>query len=120
MSRRMGIAWVAVALAAALVTGCGGAKSAGGAAADGRVAISVTEDGFVPNEVTVPFGRPVTLVVTRRTDKTCATELVMPAMDIKQALPLDEAVEVTFTPKARGTLDYACGMDMVKGKVIVK
>ncbi len=112
---------VAAAITAALVAGCGGAKTgAAGGATDGPVAISVTEAGFVPAEVTVAAGQPVTLVVTRRTDKTCATEMVMPAMDIRQALPLDQAVEVTFTPSQPGTLEYACAMNMIKGRVIVR
>src|SRR5205085_11447444 len=44
-----------------------------------RVAISVTEEGCVPASAPVAAGRPVTLVVTRKTTKTCANELVMPA-----------------------------------------
>ena len=85
-----------------------------------RVAISVTEEGFVPASVTVSAGRPVTLVVTRKTTKTCANELVMPAQNINQPLPLGQPVEITFTPKEKGELSYACAMDMYKGKVIVK
>ncbi len=113
--KRLGVA-VVVAVALAALAGCSATKTD---VKDGRVAIQVTEDGFVPASVTVPAGKPVTLVVTRTTDNTCATTMVMKAMNIRQKLPLNEAVEVTFTPKEPGTLDYACGMDMVKGKVVV-
>ena len=99
--------------------GCGAASKSGGAN-DGRVAISVTEQGFEPDSVTVPVGKPVTLVVTRRTTKTCATDLVMPAENINRPLPLGQAVEITFTPDKPGELDYACAMGMYKGKVVVK
>ncbi len=114
--KRFVIPMAMVAVVFAMTAGCGAKGSAG----DGKVAIQVTEDGFVPAEVTVAAGRPVTLVVTRTTDKTCATEMVMPAMHINRALPLGEAVEVQFTPEHAETLEYACGMDMVKGRVIVK
>jgi len=103
----------------ALVVGCTG-KAQQGAADGGRIAIAVTENGFEPATVTVPAGKPVTLVVTRQTDKTCATDLVMPAENIDKALPLGQPVEITFTPDKPGTLTYACKMDMYKGTVIVK
>lgn len=112
-----GILWGLAALA--LLAGCA-PQSGKGAADGGRVSITVTEKGFEPEAVTVAAGQPVTLVVTRTTAKTCATELVMPAHGINQPLPLGEAVEITFTPDKTGELTYACAMDMYKGKVIVK
>jgi len=84
------------------------------------IALSVTTNGFEPAKVKVKAGVRVRLVVTRRTDRTCATELVMKAMKIHKALPLNQAVEIFFTPKKAGTLRYACGMDMIAGEVIVE
>jgi plastocyanin domain-containing protein len=111
------IAWGLAGLA--LLAGCtSGSQS--GAADSGRVAITVTENGFEPATVTVPAGKPVTLVVTRTTTKTCATELVMAEHGINRELPLGQAVEITFTPDKPGELNYACAMDMYKGKVIVQ
>jgi len=111
------ILWVLVLVA--LIAGCAG-QGQQGAADSGRVAITVTENGFEPATVTVAAGKPVTLVVTRQTDKTCATELVMAEHHINQPLPLGQPVEITFTPDKPGELTYACAMDMYKGKVIVK
>jgi plastocyanin domain-containing protein len=84
-----------------------------------EVTLYVTKDGFVPANVRVPAGKPVTLKVTRKTEGTCATELVMPAHGIDQPLPLDQVVTVSFTPDEAGVLTYACGMDMIKGTVTV-
>ena len=43
-----------------------------------RVLIEVTKEGFVVgNPPTLKVGTPVTLVVTRTTDKTCATDIVL-------------------------------------------
>lgn len=103
----------------ALLGGCTSSPKQG-AGPNGRIAITVTENGFEPATVTVPAGKPVTLVVTRTTSKTCATELVMPAQAINRELPLGQPVEITFTPDKPGELGYACAMDMYKGKVIVR
>lgn len=86
----------------------------------GAIAIAVTEKGFEPAVVRVPIGKPVTLVVTRKTDKTCATEFVIAEENVKRDLPLGRAVEISFTPKQVGEIRFACGMDMVSGKVIVE
>ena len=99
-----------------LAVGCSSAD----AAREQRVKIAVTEKGFVPAVVTVKAGRPVTLLVTRRTDRTCATELVLKTHGINEKLPLGKTVAIHFTPERPGTLDYACAMNMIKGKIVVK
>jgi plastocyanin domain-containing protein len=84
-------------------------------AADPRtIAIAVTEKGFEPTPITVKKGEPLKLVITRKTDKTCATSVVFDEFKIKKALPLNKAVEVTFTPTKSGDLTYGCTM----GKMI--
>jgi plastocyanin domain-containing protein len=85
-----------------------------------RVALTVTDEGFVPASVNIPAGRPVTLAVTRKTDRTCATELILKDYAIDLKLPLDQTVEATFTPTQPGALTYACGMDMIKGTLVVQ
>ncbi len=79
------------------------------------VELSVTGEGFVPSQVAVKAGKPVKLVVTRKTERTCATEIVMKDFGVKQELPLEKPVTVTVTPKKAGDYRYACGMDMVAG-----
>ena len=96
------------------------AGSVASAAAPGTVEIAVTEDGFVPANAVVKQGGPVTLVVTRKTDKTCATEIVIKDYGINQPLPLGQPVKVTLTPRERGTIGYACAMDMIKGTLTVE
>lgn len=99
-----------------LAVGCSSAD----AAREQRVKISVTEKGFVPAVVTVQAGRPVTLLVTRKTDRTCATELVLKTHGINEKLPLGKTVVIRFTPEKTGTLEYSCGMDMYHGKIVVR
>lgn len=83
------------------------------------VRIDVTPKGFVPAKIQVKAGHPVKLVVTRRTDQTCATDIVIKDFNISKPLPLDQPVAVTFTPTKPGQIRYACAMNMVAGVIIV-
>jgi len=84
------------------------------------VEISVTKDGFVPAQVKVKVGRPVKLLVTRKIERTCATDIVIKDYGIKEALPLDKTVEVTFTPNKAGSSRFACAMDMIAGVIVAE
>jgi len=55
----------------------------------------------------------------RKTDETCAKEVVIKDYSINRKLPLNEPVTVEFTPR-KGEFAFACGMDMIKGKLIVE
>lgn len=86
-----------------------------------RVDVAVTSDGFVvANAPTLKAGQPVTLVVTRSVDKTCATDIVLKEFGLAQPLPLNKPVEVTFTPKKPGVVRFACAMDMIAGSLKVE
>lgn len=98
----------------AILAGCGGQQKL----APGEVAIEVTDAGFVPAIVTIPKGKPATLVFTRQIEQTCAKEVVFTASGEKHDLPLKQAVRVTLPADRADTLDYACGMNMLTGKVV--
>ncbi len=83
-------------------------------------AIEVTQEGFVPAEIKAKAGRPVKLVVTRKVERTCANEIVIKDLGINKPLPLNQPVEVTFTPSKPGKIRYACGMDMIAGVILVE
>lgn len=93
------------------------------AAAGKRIEITVTAEGFQPGNVSVPKGEPVTLVFTRKTEKTCATEFILQVDEgnkIERKLPLDQPVEVAVTFPKAGELKYACAMDMIGGVISVE
>lgn len=81
--------------------------------------MTVTDEGFVPSKVKVKKGEKIRFVVTRKTDSTCAKEIVIKDAGINQPLPLDKAVTVEFTAKKSGEIRYACGMDHISGVVFV-
>jgi plastocyanin domain-containing protein len=84
------------------------------------ISMAVTSQGFVPAEVHVKAGQPVKLVVTRTEERTCATDIVIQDYGIRKALPLNQPVEVEFTPQKSGKVRYACAMDMIAGVLVVQ
>lgn len=85
------------------------------------IELAVTERGFEPSPVNVKKGEPLKLVVTRKTDQTCATELIMPDQKIEKALPLNKPVEIAFTPEKSGQIKYGCAMGMmISGMILVE
>ncbi len=89
--------------------------------ADGvrTVAMAVTDEGFVPANVTLKANEPVKFVITRKTDETCATAIQIDGTDIKKDLPLNQAVEVAWTPTKPGKVKFGCAMDMMIGGVLL-
>jgi hypothetical protein len=83
------------------------------------VRIRVTPAGLEPSEVRVPAHRPLTLVVTRTTEQTCATELVVEGAQPGRALlPLDRPVTFSLPPREPGVLRYGCAMGQMIGGVL--
>ena len=103
-----------------LAAACSGASAGGGPAVpkNGAVQMLVTEAGFVPASVKLKKGEPVKLVITRKTDQTCAKEIVIDEHAINTPLPLNQAVTVAFTPTKSGQLKYGCAMDKMIGGVL--
>lgn len=85
------------------------------------ITLTVTEKGYEPSPLTLKKDEPVKLVVTRNTDQTCATEIVMKDYGINTPLPLNTPVEIAFTPSKTGTLTYGCAMgQMISGVFTVE
>lgn len=82
--------------------------------------VAVTEQGFEPARVTLRAGVPARLLVTRTTDNTCGTEVVVASIGVKRALPLNTPVTIEFTPAKAGDMAFACGMNMLKGVIVVQ
>jgi plastocyanin len=110
----------AMSISLSLAAACSGASAGGGPAApqDGTVQMLVTDAGFEPSSVKVKKGQPLKLVITRKTDKTCAKEIVIDEYKINTPLPLNTAVTVQFTPTQSGQLKYGCAMDKMIGGVL--
>ena len=88
-----------------------------------RVAIAITRQGFEPDRIAIAKDQELALAFTRKTDATCAKEVVIDLGDgkkITKQLPLDQTVEVRAVFHKTGELRYACAMDMVHGVFVVQ
>ena len=113
--------YVIIVLASAafiLASGCAKNKKPSGQ----EVQITVTEKGFEPARSVIKKGEPVTLIVERKTDQTCAKEIVLQGLNIRKDLPLNQAVRIGPLPAdvIGDSLSYACGMDMYTGVIIAE
>jgi len=99
-----------------------------GSTSDGRpgvmqvqeVRVTVTEASFDPQRITLRAGAPARITFTRTSDKTCATAVVFASLNIRQELPLNVPVTVEFRPDKAGEIAFACGMNMLRGTVVVQ
>ncbi len=64
------------------------APTAAAGVAPVTLTMAVTEKGFEPDKLSVHAGQPVRLVITRKTDKTCATAIVIEGAGVHADLPL--------------------------------
>lgn len=83
------------------------------------VKVTVSKRGYEPKSIEVKKGQPVKLAFFREDEENCGEEIVFPKLNIKKNLPVGETVLVEFTPQEEGELGFTCGMDMLRGKVIV-
>ena len=63
---------------------------------------------------------PARVTFTRTSDKTCATAVVFASLNIRRDLPLNVPVTIEFTPDKAGEIPFACGINMLRGTVIVQ
>lgn len=87
---------------------------------DGATQITVSKNGYEPASINAKKGEKLTLAFYRADAENCGGEVVFPKLKIKKKLPVGETVLVDITPTESGELAFACGMDMLKGKVLVQ
>ena len=78
------------------------------------------EGGYSPNAIAVPLGSRVRLTFDRQEDNPCSEEVVIPDFGIRRDLPAFASTVVEFTANAAGTHQFACGMGMLRGSIVVK
>jgi plastocyanin domain-containing protein len=70
--------------------------------------------------VSVRAGAVARITFVRTSDATCGTEVAIPALNIKRALPLNQPVTLELTPQKTGEMEFVCGMGMLRGTIVVQ
>jgi len=98
-----------------------GESVAAAAGAGGIQEVDVTvKGGYQPASIVAQAGRPIRLNFTRRESTPCGEEVVLPEFGRRAHLPQDKTVGIELTPPAPGEYEFTCGMNMYKGKLIVR
>ncbi len=84
------------------------------------VTVTLTEKGYQPESFKLKQGVPARVTFVRKVEATCGSEIVLADYNIKRELPFNQPVTVEFTPSKSGTIKFACGMDMLRGKILVQ
>jgi plastocyanin domain-containing protein len=91
------------------------------AAVDGVQEVHVTvKGGYTPDTIVVRAGQPVRLQFYRDETADCSERLVFEDFGIDAALPAFQTTAIEFTPAEAGEFRFRCGMNMLKGLLVVE
>jgi plastocyanin domain-containing protein len=80
----------------------------------------VVEGSYQPDRVVVKEGERVVLRFLRKDYGGCTLEVVFPTLGQRHKLPTNQPVEVDLGTPAAGEIPFHCGMNMIRGVVVVE
>lgn len=87
----------------------------------GMQEIKVTvKGGYSPDVIVVKENLPVRLNFYRDETSSCSEQVVFGDFGIVKDLPAFKTTPIEFTPDKTGEFTFACGMNMLRGKLIVE
>jgi plastocyanin domain-containing protein len=90
-------------------------------AGDGVQEINITvKGGYSPDVVVVRQGAPVRLNFYRDETTSCSDRVIFGDFHVARELPAFETTPVEFTPDRAGEFTWTCGMNMMRGKLVVE
>ena len=90
-------------------------------AAGGAQEITViVQGGYSPDRIEVRRGQKVRLLFRREESTACTEQVILGDFGISKMLPQGQTVPIEFTPDKAGEFTFHCGMNMVRGKLVVK
>lgn len=89
-------------------------------AASGAQEVEVlVQGGYSPAVVQAKRGRPLRLRFNRQEDAACSDVVVFPDFGVRKDLPAFRTTVVEFVPDRSGEFTFVCGMNMLRGTLIV-
>lgn len=80
----------------------------------------VVKGGYSPDVIVVQKDRPVRLNFYRDETSSCSERVVFGDFGVMKNLPPFKSTAVEFTPDKAGEFTFTCGMNMLRGKLIVE
>ena len=85
-----------------------------------KIVVNAENHGYKPDTVTFKQGKPAQLKFIPSDNMGCMNEVVSKDLNFDQKLDGKKEVMIDIPTDQPGTYTYACGMDMFRGKVLVK
>lgn len=76
--------------------------------------------GYSPDVILVKRGIPVKLDFYRDETASCSDQVIFGDFGIARDLPPHKTTAIEFTPEKAGEFTFTCGMNMLRGKLIVE
>jgi len=80
----------------------------------------IVKGGYTPDTIVVQAGKPVRLQFYRDETADCSERVVFERFGIDQQLPAFQTTAIEFTPEQPGEYPFRCGMNMLKGLLVVE
>jgi len=80
----------------------------------------IVEGGYRPRRIVIREGEKVRLRFIRRDHGPCTREVVFPGLGIRRELPTHQPVVIELPALKAGEYELRCGMNMVRGELIVE
>ncbi|WP_295729258.1 cupredoxin domain-containing protein [uncultured Limosilactobacillus sp.] len=88
--------------------------------ADHQEATVVVKGGYSPETVVLKKGVPATLTFEMKDSTACLSHVVFDKLGVDRDLTKQKVTQVNIPTDQAGDIDFACGMNMFHGKVVVK
>lgn len=85
-----------------------------------KIVVNAENHGYKPDTVTFKVGKPAQLKFIPSENMGCMNEVVSRDLNFNEKLDGKKEIIVDVPTYKPGTYNYACGMDMFHGKVVVK
>jgi P-type Cu+ transporter len=82
--------------------------------------VVTVKGGYSPDLIRVRQGMPLRLVFDRQESGECTSRVVFPDFGVSKSLPAFGKATVELTPDRAGEFGFACGMNMVHGRLLVE
>jgi len=80
----------------------------------------IVKGGYSPDRIEVEQGRTVRLNFHRQETNPCTEQVIFGDFGISRDLPTGQSVPVELAPDEPGEYVFHCGMNMVRGRLIVR
>jgi plastocyanin domain-containing protein len=84
------------------------------------VRVIVRNTGYEPDRIQLEAGTPAKVVFVQEATSHCASQIQIPELGVPVTdLPEGRETVVEFSPEQAGTYTFTCGMNMMKGTILV-